>query len=222
MVRQEIRVSGNSPKIEFVYFDLGNVLLSFDPQLACNNLANLCGISPEQAQSFLYDSGIEDQFEHGELSPESFVNAFRRQLPPDGDDVADQAMLDAMSDMFQPITSMEGVLQAVRDQGIGVGLLSNTCHAHLDWVRRQKYAVTDFEFDATILSYEVGAMKPAAAIYQAAEDAVEPPANQILFLDDKPENTEAARQRGWQAVNCFGGSDAIDALRTYQVMGELS
>jgi glucose-1-phosphatase len=204
--------------IEFVYFDLGNVLLSFDPQRACRNLAALVGCTTEQAHHAVYGSGSEDRFERGEVSPERFVELVCEELgmakkacsPPD--------VLDAISDMFVPIESMNGVLQATRDSGRKVGLLSNTCHAHLDWVLRQKYAVLDFDFHAVITSFEVGAMKPDAAIYQAAEEACAVPAERILFLDDKPENTAAARQRGWQAVTCFGGNEAIEVLRSFGLL----
>ncbi|MFK8112551.1 MAG: HAD family hydrolase [Rubripirellula sp.] len=204
-------------KIEFVYFDLGNVLLSFDPQAACKNVASLFQVSVDQARAAVYESGVEDRFEKGEVSPEQFADAVRSEL---GAAVPTQAILDGMSDMFWPIEAMQGVLQSVRDRGCGVGLLSNTCHAHFDWVRRQKYAVTDFRFDAVIVSYEVGAMKPDAAIYHAAEQAIDVPCDRILFLDDKPENIEAALQRGWNAVNCFGGQGALETLQSFGVIGE--
>jgi HAD superfamily hydrolase (TIGR01509 family) len=131
-------------------------------------------------------------------------------------------VLDAISDMFTPIESMRGVLRSVRQRGYRVGLLSNTCHAHWDWITRQKYSVTDFSFDVTILSFQVGAMKPDHAIYQAAETAASVSSDRILFLDDQPENVAAASSRSWQAVRCFGGQQAIGALQAFRVLGDSS
>ncbi len=51
--------------IEFVYFDLGNVLVSFDPEIACNNVVERFGIDVGQAKAAIFESGIQDRFEHG-------------------------------------------------------------------------------------------------------------------------------------------------------------
>lgn len=208
--------------IEFVYFDLGNVLLSFDPERACRNLASRLDITDAQAHAAVYESGVQDRFEHGEVSGEQFADDIRQRLGVTDADIATMDVLDAISDMFTPVDTMLGVLQQVREQGCRVGLLSNTCHAHWDWIERQKYEVLDFEFEVTILSYEVGSMKPDEAIYGAAEEAAGLKGDRILFLDDKQENVDGALQRGWHAVRCLGGQQAIDALREFRVMGGLS
>ncbi len=72
-------------------------------------------------------------------------------------------------------------------------------------------------FDATILSYRVGSMKPDAAIYEAAEAAAKVSADRILFLDDRQENVAAARGRGWKAQQCIGGRQAQQALGRYDL-----
>ena len=208
--------------IEFVYFDLGNVLLSFDPLRACANLASRLSISDAQARVAVYESGLQDRFEHGEVSGEQFADDIRQRLGLTDVEMPTMELLDAISDMFTPVDTMRGVLRKVHEHGYRVGLLSNTCHAHWDWIERQKYEVIDFPFDVTILSYVVGSMKPDQAIYRAAEDAAGLQGDQILFLDDKQENIDAALQRGWHAVRCFGGQQAIEALKGFRVMGELT
>jgi HAD superfamily hydrolase (TIGR01509 family) len=72
--------------------------------------------------------------------------------------------------------------------------------------------------DATILSYQVGAMKPSPEIYEVAETAAGVPPNQILFIDDKQENVDAAIGRGWHSRQCFGGEGAIAVLREFGVV----
>lgn len=205
--------------IEFVYFDLGNVLLAFDPKLACQNVAIRFGVTEHQAQSAIYDSGLEDRFEHGQLSGEEFASEVRERLGQSATQMPTEALLDAVSDMFTPIQEMEGVLQRVRDGGSGVGLLSNTCQAHWDWIVRQSYRVLEFTFDATILSFEVGSMKPQDAIYQDAEQSADVPPEKILFLDDKQENVEAAIARRWNANCVVGGLPVIETLRVREVAG---
>lgn len=206
--------------IEFVYFDLGNVLVQFDPALACRNLAKLFAVSDERARQALYDSGLQTAYEHGEVCDQEFVQQLRNDLcrgaAADQDASGQQQqVLDAISDMFTPVESMAAVVGDVRERVGRVGLLSNTCFAHWDWIRRQNWAVSKLDFEVTILSCEAASMKPDAGIYQLAQQACSVPAAQILFLDDKAENVAAARKHGWQAECCFGGPPAIEALSAY-------
>lgn len=208
-------------QIEFVYFDLGNVLVSFDPKIACNNLVERFGVQEQQAWQAIYDSGIQDRFEHGQLNGEEFATEIRDLLGISAQRMPTAGLLDAVSDMFKPIDAMAEVLHRVRENGFGVGLLSNTCHAHWDWIRRQSYRMNQFRFDVTVLSFEEGAMKPDPVIYEVAEERAGVPVKSLLFLDDKPENTRAAIYRNWQASCCVGGQDAIQALQDFGVLGDL-
>ncbi len=204
--------------IQFVYFDLGNILLSFDPLLTCKGLASLFDTTPLKARQALYDSGLETRFEHGEVTPHEFARQLRDTFGRSESSHPDSLILEAVSNMFTAIESMEGILQAVRDSGRRVGLLSNTCVAHWDWIRQQQFAVMDFAFDATILSFEVGSMKPQRRIYQVAQQAAGTPGDQILFLDDRQENVDSALSYGWQARQCFGGQQAIGVLQDFRLL----
>ena len=208
-------------QIEFVYFDLGNVLVSFDPNIACNNFVEKFGVGKQQAWEAIYESGFQDRFEHGQISSEEFAEQSRRLFGRDAECMPTAALLDAVSDMFTPIDLMAEVLNRVKENGFGVGLLSNTCHAHWDWIRRQSFLMNQFRFDATVLSFEEGAMKPDSVIYRTAEERSGVPAKSLLFLDDKPENISAALSRDWHANCCLGGQEAVQALQDFGVLSEV-
>ena len=218
------------PAIRFVYFDLGNVLVSFDPTIACGNVARIFGVSAGVAERVIYGDGLQQRLERGELDGEEFAMAVRSAIatrrPPDGgsatmdaggdpEAVATEAILSAISDMFTPIDAMRAAVESLRRRGTRLGILSNTCHAHWDWVCRQSYPVLSGRFDCHVLSYRERAMKPDAAIFEAAERAADVSPGEILFLDDRPENVAAAADRGWQAQACFGGPEAIGVLRRF-------
>lgn len=200
--------------IEFVYFDLGNVLVTFDPHVACQNIAERLNVSVDDAHHAIYATGLQDQFEHGNIDGKQYVDELCAHLDVQRQPSSafEQKILDAISDMFQPVNNMRTVLDGVRQAGFGVGLLSNTCHAHWDWIRRQHYPATEFSFDAVILSYEVGSMKPDAEIYVAAEQAAKVNADRILFLDDREANVQGARHRGWRSEQCVGGPAVLETL----------
>jgi FMN phosphatase YigB (HAD superfamily) len=205
-------------EIGFVYFDLGNVLVAFDPSIACANIAELFEVDVAAAQEVIYASGLQTRFEHGQVSAKQYADFIRRHLDRDVHQIATAEVLQAVSAMFRPIVSMGELLRRVQVSGLPIGVLSNTCVAHWQWILRQSYPMLDIEFAAMILSFEVGSMKPEEAIYQAAERAANVPAHQILFLDDKSENVEAARARGWKSELCVGGVQAEAALCRHGVI----
>jgi len=55
-------------------------------------------------------------------------------------------------------------------------------------------------FDAYILSYEHGLMKPEAGLYAVVEARTGRTGAELLYLDDRSENTDAGAARGWQVV----------------------
>ena len=55
-------------------------------------------------------------------------------------------------------------------------------------------------FDGYILSYEQGVMKPEPKIYEAVERLSNRHGDQLLYLDDRPENIAAGAERGWQVI----------------------
>ncbi|MCM2371013.1 HAD family hydrolase [Aporhodopirellula aestuarii] len=217
--------------IRFVYFDLGNVLVAFDRQLACQNVANLFAGDVEHVDEFLHIHGLQNELECGRISEQEFAATVRAKMLAAASDenlsatiaqIADQAILTAISDMFSPIESMRELLRSIRQSGIPVGILSNTCNAHWSWVHSQSYPVLEGPFDVCVVSHEVGAMKPDRLIYETATRRVSEFANvvpeEILFLDDKEENVLAARDHGWRAEVCFGGEEAEQVLLDYGVL----
>jgi HAD superfamily hydrolase (TIGR01509 family) len=55
-------------------------------------------------------------------------------------------------------------------------------------------------FDVCALSYEVHAVKPERAIYEAAARLAGYEPNEIFFVDDRPENVAGAREAGFESV----------------------
>ena len=204
-------------RIEFVYFDLGNILVTFDPEIACRNVAQRFSVDQNQTIKAAYDSGLQDRYEHGEISGEEYATAVRKTLNIDSNQMSTDGFLDAISDMFAPIESMAAIVTRTIDSGCRVGVLSNTCFAHWYWIQRQAWPATQGPFEVSILSCEVGSMKPDALIYEAAEKAAGVAVDRILFLDDKPENVQAAVDRGWNAKQCVGGDSAKAALNEFGI-----
>ena len=89
------------------------------------------------------------------------------------------------------------VLAANHDDGASLSLLSN---APRDLAR----VLTDHpalrNFDHLLFSSQLGVAKPDPAAFEAAVERLSRPREQIVFIDDRPENVEAARRVGLRAV----------------------
>lgn len=182
---------------KFIYFDLGNVLLFFDHALGARQMAATAGKSEAQVRTAIFDSGLQWQYECGQLTSQQFYEEFCRRTDsrPDYD-----ALSYAGGAIFKINASITPVLAQLRAAGYRLGLLSNTCEMHWDYFASGRYALIPEVFETVILSFRVGAMKPDAKIYAAAAEAagVSPP--EIFFMDDTGGHVAAAREFGIDAV----------------------
>lgn len=198
--------------IRFIYFDLGNVLVFFDPEISCRKVADVLGVEASKVQEAMYESGIEEQLEAGQISETEFL----QQLFDRCDARADHAeVLGAMGAMFWLNDSVSPVATKLLASGIATGILSNTCGPHWNWVMREGFGFVKALAGKTVLSYEAKSMKPDAKIYHVATEAAGCDGSEILFFDDRQENVDAAIACGWQAHRFVDALTMMNDLRTH-------
>jgi len=194
----------------FIYFDMGNVLLLFDHELGCRQMADVAGVSTDRVREIVFDSGLELRYEAGELSTREFYEAFCQQaaVTPDFN-----ALMRAAGDIFTVNTSIEPVVASLRAAGYRLGLLSNTCEAHWDYISKHRYAITSEMFEVITLSYEVQAMKPDAKIFEAAAANAGVRPEEIFFTDDVAGHIAGARRAGFDAEQYTTTPELVKQLR---------
>ena len=192
---------------KYFYFDLGNVLLYFDHDIAFRRMAKIAGCSHRDMRGAIMDRGLQIEYETGHLTGEEFVKQIGKQLQRD---LPVDDMLEAAADMFVANAHILPVMKQVRELGLPIGLLSNTCEAHWQWIVANRYPQADGWFRDIVLSYEVKSMKPDFGIYAVAEKLAGVDPKDIYFTDDREENVQAAIDRGWQA-DVFVNADRLAA-----------
>lgn len=181
---------------QYFFFDLGNVLLYFDHDIAFRRMAKIAGCSHKRMREIVMDGGLQIAYETGHMSSSDFIQSIAVKLErtlPESD------MLEAAADMFVANPHILPVMTQVRELGLTVGLLSNTCEAHWNWIVANGYPQASGWFRDIVLSYEAKSMKPDHEIYRVAESLAGVDPGQIYFTDDREENVQAAIDRGWQA-----------------------
>lgn len=199
-------------KPKFFYFDLGNVLLFFDHDLAFRQMAKIADVSPKEMRRAVMDTELQIQYETGHIGGIEFIDRIGKHL----DRTLDHPkMLQAAADMFIANTHILPVLERVRSMNIPMGLLSNTCEAHWNWILEMRYPQVIDWFSPVILSYEAKSMKPDHGIYSIAEQKSGYQPNELFFTDDREDNIAAARARGWQAEVFINPDRLMNTIDTW-------
>jgi FMN phosphatase YigB (HAD superfamily) len=180
---------------DIVVFDLGKVLVDFDYSIAGRRIAAKSNLSAAEVQVYLNQSPLLFRYETGLMSRREFFEDVRAHTGFRGDL---EEFGNYFADIFSEMPEMIALHAQLLQRGIPTYIFSNTNDLAVEHVRR---AFPFFaNFDGYILSYEVGAMKPAAKIYEALEALTGKRGPEIVYLDDRAENIAAGAARGWQTI----------------------
>ena len=67
--------------IEFLYFDLGMVLVTFSVERMCRQMAEVAGITPDRVHEVIFQQGLQRRYEVGAISEHEFYEEFCRAAP---------------------------------------------------------------------------------------------------------------------------------------------
>jgi putative hydrolase of the HAD superfamily len=194
---------------KFLYFDLGKVLVDFDIHQMYRQIGQLAGAEPARVREVIYLDGLLRQVELGLITGRQFYEAFCDQIGarPDYDELALAA-----SDIFELNVSIVPVVAQLQYAGHRLGILSNTSQAHWEHIVG-RYRIIAEAFPVRVLSCEIHAAKPDAAIYEAAAEMAGVAPQEIFFTDDVPENVAGARDFGFDAVQYTSTPELAAELR---------
>jgi len=181
--------------IKTVIFDLGKVLIPFDFSRGYRAMEPYCDYPAAEIPKRIGATDLVHRFETGLVEPHDFVEELTRMLALRVDY---QQFCEIWSSIFLPGPLVPDSLVAGIGERYRLLVLSNTNAIHFGMVR-QSYPILR-HFHDLVLSYEVKAMKPAPAIYQAAIARARCRPAECFFVDDIPAYVEGARRQGIDAV----------------------
>ena len=190
-----------SPRPDAVVFDIGNVLIEWQPHRAYDAM-----IGPERRREMFAAVDLHHMNEQIDLGSgfRETVYAAAEKTPAFRDEI--RMWHDRWLDVAGPeIPHSVRLLRALRAAGVAVFALSN--------FGRESFAVAEgawpflAEFDRRYISGHLGVIKPAARIYEIVEQDSGIAPGRLLFTDDMPANIAVAEARGWQ-THLFDGPEA--------------
>ncbi len=186
--------------VEAVVFDIGNVLITWDPERFYDEV-----LPDVETRMRLFETvdlhGMNDVVDRGGPWKETIYNTAARY--PEFETYI-RLWHDRWIEMASPaIDESVVLLRQLRSKGIPVLALSNF------GIESFVYAQTKYpflgEFDQKYISGHMGVIKPDIRIYEMVEAACPFAPTSLLFVDDRQENIDAAKSRGWGG-HLFDGS----------------
>ncbi len=199
--------------IKTVIFDIGNVLADF----CWEKFFRSFGFSEEMfhrmAKATVYDN-IWNQFDKGVLSEDEMLSIFIEKDPEIEPQI--RQVFQNISGMIEVFDYTYDWIHELQQKGYQVLILSNfsekcyrECGSKMDFVK---------EADGAVISYIEKMIKPDDEIYELLIHRYHLNPEECVFLDDKPENIEAAKRNGIYGIVFQGKADAVAKLEKMGVM----
>lgn len=195
-------------KIKAVLFDLGNVLVDIDLNMFWRMLEfdSPAAIAP-------YAQDLKQwamRYEAGEFPTDHFLLGLQRIL---GSGYSMPALRKAFQSIIcQPIAGMEELVADV-SRRYRTALVSNTNEIHH---LSSGATVPALEYlSKHYVSYELRVMKPKSGFYEAVLRDLDLPAQEVVFIDDLPENIEGANRAGMHGILFRGVEGLRKDLRNF-------
>jgi len=203
----------NKNKYSAIVFDLGNVLIPFDYNIA---IIKLNKIEKGLGKKFMgfYNSNyhFHRDFEKGIISEADFLNIMLEAVD---NKIDKETFCKIFSDIFTVDENVVSLLPVLK-KDYKLFLLSNTnsIHQNYGW---KKYELLKY-FDKLILSHEVQSIKPEEKIYHAVEEASGLSPGKHFYIDDIEEYVNAAKNLGWDAVQFVDYEKLLNDLRIRNII----
>ena len=190
-------------------FDLGGVVLDVDFNLALDHWARRSRLpAGEVRRRFAVDEPYR-RHETGALPFSGYCEHLRDLLALDADEAYVRQGWNAI--LLREIRETVALIDRLRRRGIPCHALSNTNAAHVEAIG-ELFPDLLPRFGRVFVSHEIGHRKPAPEAFLHVVRALEMPAAAVLFFDDLPENVEAARTIGMDAVLVRSPADVRSAV----------
>ena len=188
---------------KLILFDWGNIVESHMTGFSCSDawdeLFKRCGYNGKEKVSNLLSkyklSSITNNTD--------FENVFNQMAKEFNLKVSYRQFVSLYKEIFHKIDYYKNVAdyEVSLKKDCSIGIFSNL--TIFDKQRLDKQ-VNLSKYDYVFLSYEFGCRKPESSIYQKVQEQLPFNKEDILFIDDNPENVRVAKEFGWNAYQATG------------------
>ncbi len=197
--------------VKVIVFDLGQVLIKFDLELALRRLLEVCNASFEDVATFFTLSDAERLFTEGKISGREFYDKVKSRFNITVD-FAEFCV--KYNTIFEIDKEVEDIIVELK-KNYRIATLSNTNEIHFDYIM-ETYPVMKL-FDEYVVSFREKCQKPHYEIFQKALTRLGVAPTNVVFIDDNEANVIAAGQIGIRSIHYESPHELVEKLRKYGV-----
>jgi len=195
--------------IDTVVFDLGNVLIDWNPRHLYRKLFGADTAGMERFLSEVCHGAWNERQDAGRTWQEAIEEAVARH--PDQAELI-HAFRHRWEEMLGgPIHDSIALLEDLKQKGVRLLALTNWSRETFP-IALQRYEFLGW-FDGIVVSGDEGMIKPDPAIYRLLMSRFGIDASRAVFIDDSARNVEGARQVGMHALHFRDAAKLRDDLR---------
>ena len=195
-------------KIRVIAFDFGGVIAKGNRQKVNQFISKALDIPLEaaiKAQAELKAYSRQGKGEEGDFWA-AYAKSNGKKLPENWQQQLDEARLKALKE----IPGMINLVKNLQKQGFQTALLSNV---RMNQARVKNQLGFYKLFHPILLSYQTGMHKPNPKAYYRLLQELHVPADEVIFVDNKPENIKGAQAVGIDAILFSNAEQLIEALK---------
>lgn len=191
--------------IRNIVFDMGQVMIRFDPAVFMDREGITDPADRKLIQNELFRSLEWAQMDSGVLTEETAEPLILARIP---DRLKDHVrnLLYNWHLARDPVPGMEQLVKSLKNAGLRIYLLSNASKAQPHYWQKLPFSTL---FDGTLISCDVGVVKPMPEIYKAFTAKFSLLPEECVFIDDAAANVAGAVACGWQGIVFHGDSEEL-------------
>lgn len=204
----------NTPKTKWLLVDIGDVLLLKKRDRSksfVELLTEELKVPLELAQEInkAHYSTMDIKY----IAEEDFIATLKKDLGYEAPSDIYSYFARAYATQVHPNTEFLHFLDEVRSLGIKTAVLSNTIAIYTQIQEEAGISQKD-GFDPILYSWEVEMRKPDTEIFELALQKLDADPDEVVFIDDKYEHLQGARQVGLRTLLFENTESAISQIRT--------
>ena len=196
--------------IKNIIFDVGKVLVEYDP----DGMMKKLGFDEETLQAVnqaVFQNELWNESDRGVLSPEELLEAFIANNPAYEKEI--RQVIDAVGDTISLMPYAVEWVKGLKERGYHLYILSN----YAEYTYEKTSHKMEFlpYMDGVVFSYRCKLIKPEKEIYEYICKTYELKPEESVFLDDREDNVQAARNMGMNGIefeNYAQGSETLEQL----------
>lgn len=198
--------------IKWTIFDLGGIVVPESNHRICKEISKILNIEESQYVELKKDFGNE--LSTGRITLSEFYSVIITML---GSKIEPRKLLQKHLELYGKHSSIwcDCILRLIDDLRMKckIACLTNT-EVEIAEFNRERSLFS--HFDKSFVSADVGMKKPDSDIFEYVISTLKCQPEKLLFIDDKRENIEPARQLGIHCIHYESAEQFISAIEQYE------